>query len=150
MYQMEELIKMLDENLQYIEHEIHDKEIFIYIKSLRREARCPYCGCISNSIHSRNKQRTLKDLPIQGKKVKLKLETMKYFCKNPECEWTTFSERFSFCEPRATKTDRLQEEILRVSINQSSVAASQYLRESVADVGKSTICNLLKKGNTKC
>jgi len=150
MYQMEDLIKLLDENLEYISHEINDKEILIYIKSLKQESNCPYCGFTSANVHSRNKQRTLKDLPIQGKKVKLKLETVKYFCKNPECEWTTFVERFSFCEPRATKTNRLQEEILRISMNQSSVAASRYLRKSVADVGKSTICNLLKKGHTQC
>jgi transposase len=120
-------------------------EIYINAESTREETRCPYCGKKSKNVHS-CVNRTLKDLPIQGMKVKLRLRSKKYFCKNPKCEKTTFAERFSFFEPKATKTNRLQDEILRVSLNQSSISASQYLRESVADVGKSTICNLLKKG----
>ena len=145
---MEEIIKLLDAELQYVRHEVVGKEINIYVKSEKSESACPYCGEISGKVHSR-KNRIVKDLPIQGRKVKLYLERRKYFCKNPECSHTTFTERFNFCEPRATKTNRLQAEILRVSLTQSSVAASKYLRASVADVGKSTICNLLKKGRKK-
>ena len=69
----------------------------------------------------------------------------KFFCKNKDCEHKTFAETFSFFESKATKTNRLQDEILRVSLAQSSLSAERYLRNSVADVGKSTICNLLKK-----
>jgi len=145
---MEELLALLDEDLQYIGYKKENNEIHIYAKSKREEAECPFCGRMSPNVHSRV-SRTLKDLPIQGKKVKIILESKKYFCKNQDCAWTTFSERFSFFEAKATKTNRLQEEILRVSLNQSSVSASQYLRASVADVGKSTICNMLKKGREK-
>jgi transposase len=146
---MEDLLEILDENIMYEEHEIIDDKINIYVTSKRNEAHCPYCKKPSSNVHSRT-NRSLKDLPIQGKKVILKLESKKYFCKNLDCAQTTFSERFSFFEPKATKTNRLQDEILRVSLNQSSITASRYLRKSVADVGKSTICNLLKKGHTKC
>ena len=147
-YEMKELIKLLDDNLGYISHEIQDGEINIQVRSERKEAECPYCGAISTQIHSRTK-RILKDLPIQGKKVKIHLLNHKYFCSNHKCAHKTFTERFAFFEPKATRTNRLQEEILRVSLTQSSVAASRYLRASVADVGKSTICNLLKKGLEK-
>jgi hypothetical protein len=45
----------------------------------------------------------------------------------------------------------LQEEIMRTAMTQSSVSASRYLRKHVADVGKSTICNMIKKGlGNKC
>ena len=145
---MEELIKLLDGKLQYISHEIEGNEFKIYVKSEKNETAWPYCGKTFGKVHSR-KKRIVKDLPIQSRKVTLYLENRKYFCKNSECSHITFSERFIFCEPRATKTNRLQAEILRVSLTQSSVAASKYLRRSVADVGKSTICNLLKKGHKK-
>ena len=145
---MEELLKLLDENLEYINHQTNIEEIQIKARSNLTESRCPYCGCLSSGVHSRA-LRKLKDLPIQGKKVNLILEIRKYFCINPECDWQTFAERFAFAEPRATKTNRLQDEILRVSLVQSSISASRYLKESVADVGKSTICNLLKKGREK-
>ena len=145
---MEEMLRLLDENLYYEESEIQGEELFIYASSLREAAICPYCGHSSCQVHSR-KVRTLKDLPMQGKKVKILLEQKKYFCKNEGCTKKTFAERFNFFAPKATKTNRLQREILRVALTQSSVAASQYLRSSVAAVGKSTICNLLKKGREK-
>ena len=145
---MEELIQEMDKNLDYERHELHRNEMRIYVRSIRETAECPYCGDSSEQVHSRQ-ERTLKDLPMQGKKVKLLLEQKKYFCKNECCSKKTFAERFEFFAPNATKTKRLQEEILRVSLTQSSVGASQYLRNSVADVSKSTICNLLKKGLSK-
>jgi len=145
---MKEIVKLLDENLQYERYEIQGEELFIRVKSERKKVNCPYCGRESTQIHSR-KERTLKDLPLQGKKVKILLEHKKYFCNNEACTKTTFTERFDFFKPKATKTNRLQEEILRVALTQSSVAASRYLRNSVADVGKSTICNLLKRGREK-
>jgi len=142
---MEELIKQLDENLQYDGFELQGERIEIRVSSVRKKVICPYCGQMSEQVHSLMK-RTLKDLPLQGKKVYILLEQKKYFCKTAECTHKTFAEQFDFFKAKATKTNRLQEEILRVALTQSSVAASRYLRSSVADVSKSTICNLLKKG----
>jgi len=42
-YEMKELIKLLDDNLGYISHEIQDGEINIQVRSERKEAECPYC-----------------------------------------------------------------------------------------------------------
>jgi len=145
---MEELIRLLDENLHFDGYEIQGKEMFVRVSSLRKSVNCPYCGQLSGQIHS-HKIRTLKDLPIQGNKVKVLLNQKKYFCKNELCNKTTFAERFGFFEQKSTKTNRLQDEILRVAVSQSSVSASKYLRCSVADVSKSTICKMLKKGRNK-
>jgi len=133
-----------DERLSYISHESDETTIKIYAKSICMQAKCPYCGQESEKVHSRY-VRKLQDLPIQGKKVQLVIENKKYFCLNKDCVHKTFAESFSFFEPKATKTKRLQEEILRVSLTQSSLSAEEYLKRSVANVGKSTICNLLKK-----
>jgi transposase len=82
---------------------------------------------------------------LQGKKVKIVLRRRKYFCPNTECVHKTFAERYRFFDGMARKTKRLESEILRVSLSQSSVSASEYLKYGVADAGKSTICNMLKK-----
>jgi transposase len=145
---MEELIRLLDEKLCYDGFEIQGEEIFIRVSSTDKIAICPYCGEASGQLHSR-KLRTLKDLPIQRKRVKILLDQKKYFCKNNLCKNTTFVERFDFFEPKATRTNRLQQEILRVALTQSSVAASRYLKSSIAEVSKSSICNMLKKGREK-
>ena len=142
---MSDIIILPEEHLRYISHESNGEALIIHIESTNTEATCPYCGIVSRKIHSRY-TRILQDLPIQGRKIKLYLNNKKYFCINTECGKRTFAEQFGFFEPNSVRTKRLQEEILRVSIIQSSISASKYLRNSVADVCKSTICNLLKKG----
>ena len=139
------LITLPDEHLRYVSHESGSGRIIIHVESTRTKALCPYCGTISDKIHSQY-ERTIHDLPIQGQKTCLHMRNRKYFCANNECDHKTFAEQFSFYEPKTFRTKRLQEEILRVSLTQSSVSASRYLRGSVVDIGKSAICELLKKG----
>jgi len=141
---MNEMVLLPDDRLNYVSHKNEGSIIKIYVESINERAVCPYCGKASYKVHS-HYTRTLQDLPIQGKKVKLVMDNKKYFCLNRDCPHKTFAEKFTFFEPKATKTKRLQEEILRVSMTQSSLSAAKYLRDSVAEVGKSTICNLLKK-----
>ena len=141
---MDELVKLLDENLDYIAHEIIDDTIYISVVSNRTEWICPHCGALSTRIHSRYERR-FQDLPIQGKKVLMILKNKKIFCDNVECKVTTFSEKFKFLNNKAKRSARLEEEILRVSSNCSAVAASQLLSTNTVTVGKSTICSLLKK-----
>ena len=133
-----------DEDLRYIRHERDDSGIIMHIESIKTEAICPYCGTVSRKVHSRY-IRQLQDLPIQGEKVRLQLNNKKYFCINTECRHKTFAEQFTFFTPKSVKTKRLEDEIVRVSLIQSSVSAAKYLRSSIANVGKSTICDLNKK-----
>ena len=139
------LITLPDENLRYISHERVGDRIVIHVESTRTEAVCPYCGTVSGKIHSLY-ERTIHDLPLQGNKTCLRMKNRKYFCVNVECGHKTFAEPFSFYEPKTYRTKRLQEEILRVALTQSSISASRYLRSSVVDIGKSAICEMLKKG----
>jgi transposase/predicted transcriptional regulator len=138
------LYSLLDKNLREISVDIRKNGIEIAVESKRQRAKCPYCGKISDKIHSRY-LRVLKDLPIQGKKVTIIVNNRKFFCTNQKCTRRTFAETFDFYRPRATKTDRLQETILETSLSQSSISASRYLKKYIAEVSKSTICNLLKK-----
>lgn len=141
---MDELVKLLDVNLRYINHTIDNGVIYIKVESNRESFKCPFCGVPSDKVHSRY-EKSFQDLPIQGYKVIIILLNKKYFCKNLECNHTTFAETFSFIKHKAKKTIRLDDEIVKIATNVSSVAASKILRNQIADVGKSTICNLLKK-----
>ena len=141
---MDEFIKLLDENLKYVSHEIMDDTIFINVVSNRKEVICPFCGTTSSKTHSHYK-RSFQDLPIQGKKVRVILNNRKMFCSNPNCNHITFAEKFNFLTFKGKKTKRLEDEIINISMNVSSLTATYLLRNSVADVGKSTICNLLKR-----
>ena len=142
---MNEMVKRLDKNITYVSHEVQDGRIYIHVKSDIEEAVCPYCGQSSIWKHSRYPKR-LQDLPIQGKKVTIIIDTRKFFCRNRDCGRKTFAERFDFSEPNATRTTWLQQEIIGIGLNQSSVSASKHLKRNTCDIGKSTICTLIKKG----
>ncbi len=142
---MEKLIKALDPNLTLISIEVVGDIIYMDVESTLAEVRCPYCKTTSSRIHSRY-TREFQDLPIQNKKSIIRLRNRKMFCQNQECAYKTFAESFSFISPKSKKTNRLIEEIIQLSSKMSSVSAEKYLRNHVVRVGKSTICELLKKG----
>jgi len=68
---MRELMKLLDENLEYESHESSGGTLYIYVVSSRKEAACPNCGMPSDKVYSWYNRR-FKDLPIQS---------MKHSCK---------------------------------------------------------------------
>lgn len=141
---MNTLIKLLDRNLILEEYEVIGSMIFLYVKSSCIKAICPYCGTTSDKVHSHYK-RSFSDLPIGGKKTTIILNNRKMFCVNPDCNKKTFAERFSFISYKSKKTKRLEEEIVSISKNVSSLAAEKILKKNTVQVGKSTICNILKK-----
>ncbi len=141
---MYEFIKDLDPNLDYLDHEIKENEVIIYVASNRAIGNCPYCGCPSGRIHSYY-PKSFQDLPVMGKKTIVCINNRNFFCDNPECQFTTFAERFDFKKQNPKKTKRLVTKIVDISLGMSSVDASKVLRNGIADVGKSTVCNYLKK-----
>ncbi|WP_341533985.1 transposase family protein [Sporosalibacterium faouarense] len=141
---MDELIKLLDKNLKYINHKIEDETIYIYVKSNRDKCYCPDCNSLSKRVHSRY-ERSFQDLPIIGRKSIIILNNRKFFCDNKNCHKRTFSEKFDFIRDRAKRTKRLEDEIINLSQNMSSISASKLLRKNIVTIGKSTVCNILKK-----
>ena len=141
---MDEFVKGLDRYLRYEKDETVGDTYYLYAISTRKKVDCPYCGQSSTRVHS-TYTRSFQDLPIQDKKVVIAIKNRKMFCDNPECKHKTFAETYSFLPPKGKKSRRLIEKILDVSLNVSSVTAATLLRGGVVDIGKSTICNMLKK-----
>lgn len=141
---MDKIVKMLCKSLSYVKHEIIGDTVYIYVRSLKKSVNCPYCGCASSKTHSFY-ERSFQDLPIQDKKVVYVLRNRKFFCKNADCNQKTFAESYDFLAFKGKMTKRLQKSIVEQSLHVSSVAASNLFKRSIARVGKSTICNLLKK-----
>ena len=141
-----DVVKLLDKNLRYISHEIIEDTLFIRVDSEKLSLTCPSCGTDSDKVHSRY-ERTFHDLPIQGKKVIYMIHNRKMFCHNAQCHRKTFAEPFSFLPYKAKKSTRLEREIIEIAQNVSSLTAEKILNYGITKVGKSTICNLLKKNN---
>lgn len=64
----------------------------IYAQCSLPHGVCPYCGCVSHSVHSRY-HRTITDLSILGHPVVITFEARKFFCHNPNCRRKTFAEQ---------------------------------------------------------
>lgn len=143
---MDTIVKYLDKSLDYVSHELMEETLYITVMSNLERVPCPNCSTASSKVHSRYKK-SFQDLPIQGKKVIIVIKNKNFFCVNPECPRYTFSETFDFLNTKAKKTKRLMDEIIKVSLTQSSVSAARYLSETTVDVKKSSICNYLKKND---
>jgi transposase len=75
----------------------------------QNSAVCPECQSISHSRHSRY-WRSLKDLPVQGTQVILRLHLGRWRCRNDGCQRRIFTERLSkVCAPYAQQTKRTNE-----------------------------------------
>lgn len=140
----EELIKDLDKNLTMIETKRIRNTIYISCEQDTNQSKCPYCGEVSNSIHSRY-VRTLSDLPIQNNEVKLLLVSRKFFCLNQDCKHKTFGERYNFVEPKAVRTNRLTEYINSIGLRDNSMDAVRTLKDAGIKVSSNTVLRIVKK-----
>ena len=141
---MEAVISSLDKNYRLSDTRITDSEIILYIASAQKQFCCPYCGTMTDRVHSYH-TREIQDLPISERKTILIVTTRKMKCMNPECSHKIFAERHPFVSPNAQKTNRLIERILKISSEMSSVCSSKLLKSENIIIGKSSICTLLKK-----
>ena len=85
-----------------------EESLTIRLHSTEAEGACSGCGSRSTRIHSRS-YRTLSDLPMSGRRVRLVVHVRRFFCPNPACPLRTFAERFpELARPHAQRTLRLQ------------------------------------------
>lgn len=147
--QMKDFITALDPNYQLDKYHIKNNVAVFYISSKMSEVKCPYCGTLSSKVHS-SYEREIQDLPMQGKKVILLVDTRKMRCMNLDCSHKTFSEKHPFVTAKSKKTNRLIQNILYTSSQLSSLNASKLLKSENITVCKSSICDLLKKNAIHC
>lgn len=135
---MDNIIKMLDESLNYVSHKLINNTIYIIVVSNRKTLQCPDYKYETNKVHSRY-NKSFKDLSIQGKKVTIIINNRNMFCTNENCNKYTFAERFDFIDAKAKKTRHLIEEIVRIFLTKSSISSSEYLIETTVNIKKSSI-----------
>ena len=83
------------------------ERVTILTQPLSVTATCPDCGTMSSQLHSRY-ERTLGDLPWQGRPVVLRIQTRRFRCLCPACPRRTFAERLeSVAAAWVRRTDRL-------------------------------------------
>ena len=68
------------------------ERVTILTQPLAATAACPDCGTMSSHLHSRY-ERTLGDLPWQGRPVVLRIQARRFRCLCLACSRQTFAER---------------------------------------------------------
>lgn len=71
---MDEFIKLLDPAYELIQYRIKEDKVIFHIASTITELECSFCGRKTSKVHSIY-EREIQDLPMQGKKVILLVDT---------------------------------------------------------------------------
>jgi len=100
----------------------------VHLTGSRGECDCPACGTTSSRVHSRY-SRTVRDLPIQGKRATLMIIARKYYCDEPSCSRRIFCERFpGVLESYARATARLDRVLMQLALMVSARLAARLSR----------------------
>src|SRR6266700_4092836 len=136
--------ELIDENLQISQVNVAN-EITITLRTTLPIAACPGCGTISKRVQSRYR-RTLHDLPISGRFVRLIVEVRRFFCKKSTCARKIFAEQLPvLCRPHAQRTKRLQEALCRLGLAVGGQAGEDRGCEQGMSGSRDTILRLIRK-----
>ncbi|MCA1790282.1 MAG: ISL3 family transposase, partial [Thioalkalivibrio sp.] len=97
----------------------------MHLTGSRGECDCPGCGTSSSRVHGRYR-RTVRDLPIQGKRAILMIVARKYYCDEPSCPRSIYCERFpGVLESYARSTARLDRVLMELALMVSARLAAR-------------------------
>lgn len=124
---------------------IDSDKITIFFNSKRKECSCPSCKTLS-TIKSTYFSRKLQDLNVIEKSLFLEIRLAKYRCENPDCKTKIFSENIEdFAEPKARRTNRLNEMLTRFALTESAESVSRKCSAININISGDTILRLAKK-----
>lgn len=97
--------------------EIEPDKIVAVARSPSRTSPCPSCGNASARVHS-HYQRSLADLPAQGRSVEIKLTVRRFRCAQSTCPRKIFVERLdmNIAVPFARRTARMENIVHRLGL----------------------------------
>ena len=111
----------------------------------QNSAICPGCQAISHSRHSRY-WRSLKDLPVQGTQVILRVHLGRWRCRNAGCQRRIFTERLpKVCAPYAQQTKRTSEIIAAMGHALGGRPGQRLMRRLGMSVSADTLIRQVKR-----
>ncbi|WP_371583698.1 ISL3 family transposase [Streptomyces sp. NBC_01314] len=102
-------------------------------------AACPDCGRFSGRVHD-SYQRTVKDLPLGGQSVVIRLTVRRFICGGNDCARRTFAEPFArLTVPYARFTKRLNHALERVGLALAGRAGARLTAQLGLHAGRMTL-----------
>ena len=99
--------------------------LIIRAHSLANTALCPCCGQVSRRIHC-DYTRSPRDLPCNGRRMRLVLSVRRFRCSNERCERQTFVERIPHIVPvHGQRTTRLTTILRAITFEVNAEAGSR-------------------------
>jgi len=107
---------------------------------------CPDCGHGSIVVHSRYLRKP-RDLPVQGRCVRLWVVARWWRCLNRDCTRKTFNESFNgLVQRHAQRTERMTDLMRHLTVNQSSTVAERLAQVIGIDVSGRTMLRVVGNG----
>ena len=129
-----------------VEQVVRDLDhLVVLARRRRRHGRCPSCGALSSSVHSRYERRPA-DLPSFGWPVRLIIRVRRFYCRHPGCRRRTFAERLPrLLAPRARRTRRLGRAQARVGLALGGEAGARLSLHLAMPTSADTVLRLVHR-----
>ena len=122
-----------------------ETQIIIRLKTVTSECECPECKDSLTDFHG-TYERTVQDLPILGKNVKLLITVREYQCHNEQCSVTTVTETYNgFLNSYGRMTERCADFICMLAMETSCEGSARICKAMNIKVSGDTIIRLLTK-----
>ena len=106
---------------------------------------CPLCLTLTNRAHSFY-QRTLADLPMGGKRIKLQVRLRKFFCPPADCPRKVFAQScHPVCKPYARRLLRADQQIQTIGLQTGAKPGARLCHTIGQSVSASTILRIIRR-----
>ena len=114
------------------------------VASMSPKAHCPSCGSASARTHG-GYRRSLADLPIAGRPVRIEVGVRRFCCGNPGCGAVTFAEQIpGLTAPFARRTPELTERLAAIGLALAGRAGSRLAAKLGVPAGRDTLIRLVR------
>lgn len=118
----------------------------ITVRPSAKGSNCPGCGTPSERVHSRYR-RSLADLPIAGRPVRLMVLARRFYCHAVLCGRRIFAERFDpdMLAPWARRTARLEHIVHHLGLALGGRPAASFARRLMVPVSNDTLLRVVRR-----
>lgn len=123
-----------------------EKHLWVVVEGDATRQLCPSCGHESDDVHSRYPRKP-RDLPVQGRRVRLLIIARRWRCLNQECPRKTFNESFQgLLERHAQRTERMTAIMRHLIVSASSTVGAQLAQVMGMEVSGRTLLRVVNHG----